>query len=44
MATRPPWELFNLTVSDIFIVILMIVVFILAIALPYPEKSKRGKS
>lgn len=38
-----PFELFNLTISDIFIVILMIIVFLLAIFLPYPDKAKRGK-
>lgn len=35
------WELFNLTVSDLAIVALMIVVFVLAVWIPYPEGKER---
>ncbi len=38
-----PWELFNLTASDIGIVLLMVVVFILALWLPYPHGQERRK-
>lgn len=41
MGTSAPYELFNLTVSDLVIIALMIVVFVLAIVLPYP--GSRGE-
>lgn len=42
-AVQQPWEFYNLTVSDLAIVALMIVVFIAALVLPYPDRGKRGK-
>lgn len=38
--TRHPLEIFQLTVSDLVIVALMIVVFILALVLPYPDRRQ----
>lgn len=42
-AVHQPWEFYNLTVSDLAIVALMIVVFALALLLPYPDRGRRGK-
>jgi hypothetical protein len=35
---KPGWEILNLTATDLLVVFLMIVVFALAIFLPYPRK------
>jgi hypothetical protein len=34
----PGWEILNLTASDLAVVALMIVVFALALILPYPRR------
>jgi len=38
------WEVGNLTVSDLVVVALMIVVFVLAVTLPYPKRTGRGRT
>jgi hypothetical protein len=37
---EPGWEIAGLTTSDLAVVALMIVVFVLAVALPYPRRHK----
>ena len=44
MGTTAPYELFNLTVSDLVIIALMVLVFVLAIWLPYPGSKGEPKS
>ncbi len=45
LLTNHPFEIFDLTGSDMIIVILMIIVFILALVVPHPDSrpSKRGQ-
>lgn len=38
-----PWTVLNLTVSDLGVIALMVVVFILALLLPYPKAGGEGK-
>lgn len=40
---QQPFEFYNLTVSDLAIVALMIVVFAAALLLPYPDSDRRRK-
>lgn len=44
LMTNHPFEIFNLTGADLIIVLLMVVVFALAVALPRHGSRTRGRS
>lgn len=43
LLTNHPFEVFDLTGSDLVIVVLMVIVFVLALVLPHPSHGHSGR-
>lgn len=38
------WHFFTMSVSNLVVIVLMLVVFILAVLVPFPETSRKGRA